>query len=93
MSQAAQSQGRLDKANSEFRKEYIKAWIGDWLNEVAERDAVIHPSDWLNASLLMIEILIAAQDLEPDQKEKLAFDIVGEMHRRISNIVHPTNAS
>lgn len=84
MTQQTEAQERLEKAAALFRQTYIKTWVSDWWAEVIERREVVTPSDWMNAAIVMIEILIDAQELEAERREKLAFEVVEELHRRIS---------
>lgn len=93
MTQQAEMQDRLEKASAQFRQMYIKTWLGDWWNEVIERRDSVTPSDWMNAAILMIEILIDAQDMEPERREKLAFEVVEELHRRLSIAPQSTSVS
>lgn len=78
-------QAKLDQAESLFKQTFIKLYLHEWWGEVIDKREAITPSDWLNISIIMIEMLIDAQELDLSVREKMAFEITQELHRRISN--------
>lgn len=78
-------QAKLDQAESLFKQTFIKLYLHEWWGEVIDKREAITPSDWLNISIIMIEMLIDAQELDLSVREKLAFEVTQELHRRISN--------
>lgn len=78
-------QAKLDQAESLFKQTFIKLYLHEWWGEVIDKREAITPSDWLNISIIMIEMLIDAQELDLSVREKLAFEVTQELHHRISN--------
>ena len=77
-------EAKLEQAEALFKQTFIKLYLHEWWGEVVEKREVITPSDWLNVAIIMIEMMIDAQDLEPDRREKVAFELMQEIHRRLS---------
>ena len=78
-------EAKLEQAETLFKQTFIKLYLHEWWGEVIEKREVITPSDWLNVAIIMMEMLLDAQGLEPDTREKLAFEVTQELHRRLSN--------
>lgn len=78
-------EAKLEQAEVLFKQTFIKLYLHEWWGEVVEKREVITPSDWLNVAIIMMEMLLDAQSLEPDKREKLAFEVTQELHRRLSN--------
>lgn len=78
-------EAKLEQAEALFKQTFIKLYLHEWWGEVIEKREVITPSDWLNIAIIMMEMLLDAQGLEPDKREKLAFEVMQELHRRLSN--------
>ena len=77
-------EAKLEQAEMLFKQTFIKLFLHKWWDEVMEMRASVTPSDWLNVAIIMIEMMIDAQDLEPDRREKVAFELMQEIHRRLS---------
>jgi hypothetical protein len=86
-------EAKLEQAEALFKQTYIKLYLHEWWQEVMEKREIISPSDWLNVSIIMIEMMLDAQDLNMDQREKLAFEITQEIHSRLSKVNEPAEAS
>jgi hypothetical protein len=69
-----------------FKQTFIKLYLHEWWGEVIEKREVITPSDWMNVAIIMIEMLLDAQEVTPDEREKIAFEVMQELHRRLSNL-------
>lgn len=78
-------EAKLEQAETLFKQTFIKLYLHEWWGEVMEKREVITPSDWLNIAIIMMEMLLDAQGLEADTREKLAFEVTQELHRRLSN--------
>lgn len=78
-------EAKLEQAEVLFKQTFIKLYLHEWWGEVIEKREVITPSDWLNIAIIMMEMLLDAQGLEADTREKLAFEVTQELHRRLSN--------
>ena len=78
-------QAKLEQAEEMFKQTFIKLYLHEWWGQVLEKREVITPSDWLNIAIIQMEMMLDAQSLEPDQREKLAFEVTQELHRRLSN--------
>jgi hypothetical protein len=74
-----------------FKQTFIKLYLHEWWNEVIEKREVITPSDWLNVAIIQIEMMLDAQALEPDVREKVAFEVMQELHKRLSNAESATD--
>jgi hypothetical protein len=79
-------QAKLEQAEEMFKQTFIKLYLHEWWGQVLEKREVITPSDWLNIAIIQMEMLLDAQSLEPDQREKLAFEVTQELHRRLSGV-------
>lgn len=93
MTEQQQLLAKLERAEALFRQTYIKSWVNEWWSEVLENRQDVTPSDWINASIIMMEILIDSQELDPDRREKLVFEVVGEIHKRLSKAPGSATAS
>ena len=78
-------EAKLEQAEVLFKQTFIKLYLHEWWGEVIEKREVITPSDWLNIAIIMMEMLLDAQGLEAGTREKLAFEVTQELHRRLSN--------
>ena len=61
-------EAKLEQAEMLFKQTFIKLYLHEWWGEVVEKREVITPSDWLNIAIIMMEMLLDAQDLEADRK-------------------------
>ena len=59
-------QDKLETAEMLFRETYIRAYLAEWWQEVVEKRELITPSDWINVSLIQLEMLFDAQGLSPE---------------------------
>ena len=90
---AQELEAKVELAEALFKETFIKLYLHEWWAEVMERRELITPSDWLNVSIMMMEILLNAQELKADEREKLAFEITQELHKRLSNSETATEVS
>ena len=86
-------EAKLEQAEALFKQTFIKLYLHEWWSEVMEKREVISPSDWMNVAIIMIEMLLDSQDLDPDKKETVAFEVVQELHKRLSNLEPASQAS
>jgi hypothetical protein len=86
-------QAKLEQAEELFKQTFIKLYLHEWWGQVLEKREVITPSDWLNIAIIQMEMMLDAQSLEPDQREKLAFEVTQELHRRLSGVQMQDQAS
>ncbi len=86
-------QAKLEQAEELFKQTFIKLYLHEWWGQVLEKREVITPSDWLNIAIIQMEMMLNAQSLEPDQREKLAFEVTQELHRRLSGVQMQDQAS
>jgi len=86
-------QAKLEQAEELFKQTFIKLYLHEWWGQVLEKREVITPSDWLNIAIIQMEMMLDAQSLEPDQREKLAFEVTQELHRRLSGVQIQDQAS
>lgn len=69
----------------EMRKQiYMDRWLTDWYAQAVNHSGSIKPADWIAIGLTMIDMMIDAQGLDKNDREKVAFGLMKEVHQKLS---------